>query len=282
MIYFITVNYRSSALLARLQASLMAETAIAWRWVIVNNSPEDRAVYQWASDRTVILETGENCGFGGGCNAGLHYVFAQDPQAIAWLINPDAWLGDRALSQAQQLWESQPPASILGTVVLTPEGQPWFGGGFFDPARGEIHALETLPPEDSPWMPTPWVSGCSLMLQLGRFDPCPQFDPAYFLYYEDVDFCRRYAEQGHTVGLATQVQVIHAPSSVTSRNARQKFRYSTESYLLTLARYAHRRALWGRSLRLGLKAIALLPLKPAIALGKLQGLWMSGRRALKL
>jgi len=34
--------------------------------------------------------SGSNLGFGSGCNLGL-LIYAQDTQAIVWLINPDAY-----------------------------------------------------------------------------------------------------------------------------------------------------------------------------------------------
>jgi GT2 family glycosyltransferase len=87
------------------------------------------------------------------------------------------------------------------------------------------------------YVETAWVTGCSLLLNLNTFADCPQFDPAYFLYYEDFDFCRRYAKQGHPVVVTNQIRVVHTPSSITSRNQSLKLQYSTDSYLLALQRH---------------------------------------------
>ncbi|WP_204368602.1 glycosyltransferase family 2 protein [Neosynechococcus sphagnicola] len=127
-------------------------------------------------------------------------------------------------------------------------------------------------------MTTAWVSGCSLLVQLQNFPECPQFSPEYFLYYEDFDFCQRYANQGHIVAIAPKIGVIHQPSSITNRDRYHKFKYSTYSYLLMLEQYS---TWWILILRLGrvlIYGLAIAPLQPDVALGKLHGIGLYWQR----
>ncbi len=87
------------------------------------------------------------------------------------------------------------------------------------------------------------MTGCSLILNLAQFSQCPEFDRDYFLYYEDFDFCRRYAAQGHAIAVTAQIQVIHQPSAITSRAPALKVKHSTYSYLLALEKHATPQAL---------------------------------------
>lgn len=237
MIYLITVNYYSAELIRTLLNSVRSQVTVNYQVVIVNNSPDDAQIYTLAQPKVQILEAGANRGFGEGCNLGLQWVYERDPTAIAWLINPDTTLTENALAQAVQFWATHPHFSILGTVIYEPDNTLWFAGGAFEPASGKIVAIATLPEPLPDYWETAWVTGCSLLLNLGKFSTCPQFDPAFFLYYEDFDFCRRYMQQGHAIAVTATIQVVHRPSSITSRNRAAKFEHSTYSYLLALERY---------------------------------------------
>lgn len=268
-VYFLTVNYYSTALVGRLLASLPQETSGDYTVVVANNSPSDRSLETLG---LVVLDAPENLGFGGGCNLGLEWIYRQNPQAIAWLINPDAYLFPDALAAAIAFFERYREISLLGTVIYTPRGECWFAGGRFNSRWGAIYASDLLAKNSSAdYVECDWVSGCSLLVNLRNFSEPPQFDPSYFLYYEDFDLCQRYRRQGHRVAITGAIAVIHDASAIADRNLHHKYRHSTYSYLLTLACYTNALVFAGRALRLLLHALVLLPVKRAIATGKLAG-----------
>ena len=104
IIYFLTVNYFSSALIERLLNSIRstAPQTIAWKLVIVNNSPDDHQVKNLSIENVIVLEAKENRGFGSGCNLGINWIAQQSPEGIIWLINPDTYLLRDSL---QQSWD---------------------------------------------------------------------------------------------------------------------------------------------------------------------------------
>ncbi|MGA9377892.1 MAG: glycosyltransferase [Phormidium sp.] len=273
------INYYSSELIAKLINSISPNQVVEFQIIIVNNSPNDQPIQHLKTDKVVILESGENLGFGKACNVGLNWIYQQNQQAIVWLINPDAYLLPQALEKIPALFQNHPELSILGTIIYTTTGEIWFAGGEFIPNNGAI-IPKTIDNQNSkiPYLKTDWVSGCSLLINLQKFPICPQFDPEYFLYYEDFDFCQRYAKQGHLIAITNQIGVVHQPSTITGKNAFLKFKHSTYSYLLTLERYASKTVLLFRFIRLLLNAIYLIPLKPKVALGKFAGISLYLRR----
>lgn len=279
MIYLLAINYYSSQLIAKLINSISPNQVVDYQIIIVNNSPGDRSIQDLKTDKIVILESGENLGFGKACNLGLNWIYQQNQQAIVWLINPDAYLLPKALEKVPALFQNHPELSILGTIIYTTTGEIWFAGGEFITQNGAI-LPKTIEKENSDllYLKTDWVSGCSLLINLQKFPICPQFDPEYFLYYEDFDFCQRYAKQGHLIAITNQIGVVHQPSAITGKNAFLKFQHSTYSYLLTLERYTSKTILILRFVRLLLNAIYLIPLKPKVALGKLAGISLYLRR----
>ncbi|OKH34051.1 glycosyl transferase [[Phormidium ambiguum] IAM M-71] len=279
MIYLLAINYYSSQLIAKLINSIYPNQAVEYQIIIVNNSPEDKSIQDLKTDKVVILESGENLGFGKACNLGLDWIYQQNQQAIVWLINPDAYLLPAALEKVSAFFQNYPELSILGTIIYTTTGDIWFAGGEFIPQNGAI-IPKTIDRQNSqfPYLKTHWVSGCSLLINLQKFPVCPQFDPEYFLYYEDFDFCQRYNKQGHLIAITNQIGVVHQPSAITNKNTFLKFQHSTYSYLLTLEKYTSKRVLIFRFIRLLLNAIYLIPLKPKVALGKFAGISLYLRR----
>jgi N-acetylglucosaminyl-diphospho-decaprenol L-rhamnosyltransferase len=282
VIYLITVNYYSTALIAQLVTSLQNQIGVdvEYQLIIVNNSAAENCS-KLADDRVLILEAGENLGFGSGCNLGLNWVYERDRAATVWLINPDTTLPENALTQAAQFCRTHSTLSIIGTIISEPSEKIWFAGGDFVPKIGKIVASTEISTHlNTDYIETSWVTGCSLLLNLQNFDPCPQFDPAYFLYYEDFDFCRRYAQQDHPIVITAQIQVIHHPSSITSRNFSSTLRHSTFSYLLALERHTSQKVLWYRLSRIGFHALRVGIVQPQRAIAILQGILQFWRRSL--
>ena len=273
MIYLLTVNYYSSSLIARLIQSLPSQQKIIYQIVIVNNSPSDQNLKQLEGDRIEIIEAKTNLGFGKACNLGLKQIYEQDPQGIVWMINPDTYLRSNILEKVSTFFASHREISILGTLIYTPDEQLWFAGGRFIPQLGAIFSTDLFSSDPkADCLACDWVSGCSLLINLSRFESCPQFDQDYFLYYEDFDFCRRYASQGHQIAVSNQLAVVHQASAISNRNIAVKLQHSTFSYLLTLERYTNRLIFSLRFLRLLLYSLVLLIVKPQAALGKLFGI----------
>ena len=272
MIYFLTVNYYSTNLITKLLDSLPSCCNDSYKIIIINNSPDDNSIYQLKNQSTIIIEAENNLGFGGGCNLGLQWIYNQDKQGIVWIINPDAYLPENTLEKAQLFFNRYPELSILGTIVYTPEQKIWFAGGRFIPENGAILEVDLLTNNDTDYINCDWVSGCSIIINLKNFSKCPLFDHAYFLYYEDFDFCRRYANQGHLIAITKQLSVIHEPSSITNRNILTKIRYSTYSYLFTINRYTNKSIFTMRFIMQIIKATMGLIIKPQAALGKIYGI----------
>lgn len=278
MIYFLVVNYYSTNLINKLINSLPSDDSQNYKVVIVNNSPDDNSIYHLKSEAVLIFNAESNLGFGGGCNLGMKWISSQDAQGIVWIINPDAYFVESFLEKVRSFFETYPEISLLGTIVHTTTGEIWFAGGRFIPSTGAILTQDLLTNTNTDYVACDWITGCSLIVNLRNFDECPQFDPAYFLYYEDFDFCRRYASQGHLIAVTQQFGVIHQPSSITNKYVFRKMKNSTYGYLLSLDRYTNQWIVNIRLLRLISYALLLMFVKPQVAFGKFVGVFMYWKR----
>ncbi len=289
MIYWITVNYYSTELIQRLIDSIVETRhstslqGIDDQIIIVNNSPDDVSIYQLQSSNILILDSPKNIGFGQACNIGLNWVYQQNPEALVWLINPDVILPKSSFVKATNFFEENPHISLLGTVVYTPNGELEFAGGEFMQKTGKIAELKHISQElqTESYILTDWVSGCSLLINLKRFNHSPQFDQDYFLYYEDFDFCQRYIQQGHLIALTHQIHVIHQSSSITGQYPALKIQQSIYSYLLSLEKHTSKQVLFYRLFRITGVAMFSLVRDPEVSLSKLKGVWLYFQRLLK-
>ena len=288
--YFLIVNYNASGLIARLVQSIERTNKRNYQVVIINNSPEDTDISNIQSDLIKIIEPQINLGFGKACNLGLSWIVQQNSKAIVWLINPDAYFSpfqeqSTPIDFVTTFFKKHPEISILGTAVYDSAGELTSAGGTFTPDTAALtitnHSLENC---DRDYYHTDWVSGCSLLVNLANFKQVPQFCPRFFLYYEDLDFCLRYSQQGHLIAVTHLLKVIHDTSTITNRNILQKYRHITQSYLIYIEKYGSKKIFVITNFRIFLNTIRLLIFKPKQGIGKLIGIyeyWQNRKKAFK-
>ena len=280
-LYFLTVNYHSSELISRLIKSIQDNDTGEYTIAIVNNSPEDIGLDKLNNKYLKIIEAKQNIGFGNACNLGLNWIYDRDPSAVVWLINPDAYFRSSCLDRAKSIttdaiafFTNYPEISILGTTVYNASGEITSAGGTFTPRTAALSIINSFPTNlQQDYIETDWVSGCSLLIDLTNFKQCPQFDPRYFLYYEDLDFCLRYGRQGHKIAVTQQLNVIHDTSSISDRNIYQKYKHITYSYLIHVEKYGSLAIFVLTNIRMLSNTIRLIIFKPDLGRGKLVGFY---------
>ena len=282
--FFLIVNYNSSSLVARLLKTIKKDIQDKTEIVIINNSSEDKNIHLLKGDYLKIIEAKENLGFGKACNLGLNWIYKRNSKAIVWLINPDAYFDleqDKSIvCTASAFFQDYPQISILGTTVYNSEGKLTDAGGSFTPGTAALTIVTSIPNNSAGYFKTDWVSGCSLLINLANFPQCPSFDPRYFLYYEDLDFCLRYARQGHQIAVTDLLKVIHDTSSITSRNLYLKYRHITHSYLVHMEKHGNLPAFVWTNIRMLLNTLRLIIIKPQQGRGKLVGFYSYWRSRL--
>jgi N-acetylglucosaminyl-diphospho-decaprenol L-rhamnosyltransferase len=136
------------------------------------------------------------------------------------LLNPDMTLPpgflDTVLRRADALAALQPRAGIIGFRLRHEDGSRQLSTGNFPTLARTLLGLllpratrkYNAPPLDGP-SPVDWVTGCCLLVRRDCWDDLGGLDPEYFLYYEDVDLCRRARAQDWSVWFDPGVSAIH-------------------------------------------------------------------------
>ena len=72
---------------------------------------------------------------------------------------------------------------------------------------------------------TDWVSGGSLCIETNLFRELGGFDERFFMYYEDIDLCRRVRQAGHNIEWTQQITIWHYEGGSESNIINTKKRY---------------------------------------------------------
>lgn len=239
----VIVNYRSAGLTVDCLASLEDEVRRRPGTLVVvvenDSGPEQAEQIRRAIDRrgwggwARLVEAARNGGFAAGNNVAIRPALAwYRPPAFFWLLNPDTVVRPGALDALRRCFDEHPEAGLAGSRLEFPDGTPQFstfpfpsvlgefeGGLRFAPVtRRLLHRSITQPIPNEPRR-VDWVAGASLMIRREVFEAVGLLDERYFMYYEEVDFCRRAASAGWPCWYDPASRVVHLvgqSSDVTS------------------------------------------------------------------
>ncbi len=206
----ITVNYRSISSLGRMFRSLPSDFFLDGEMLVVNNDQAESLLLEkmFRGVRAVrILETGKNTGFSYACNRGASVARGE----VLVFLNPDVQLNSSSLNA----WLKDPLEStkVIIAPILLQHGspEPWSSGWVVSPWN---ILLQNIFPFSKGWSflshkSLGWVSGAAFAIKKTDFDFLGGFDEGYFLYYEDVDLCRRAKKEGFSIRKNQQVYFSH-------------------------------------------------------------------------
>ena len=210
------------------------------------------------------------------------------------LLNTDAFVSPDTLVKTLNFMEANPQCGILGVKLVGEDGTLQPSCRYF-PTPWNVFLISTglnrfFPNtrlvDDMKWdhnsiRECDWVPGCYYFTRKQLLDQIGLFDPGFFLYYEEVDHCRRAHQAGWTVYFYPKTQVVHvggesAKADATLTDAgRQIARLQIESELLYFRKHY---GLWGLAASIFLTTCGwlLAVLKDMVAPAS-----SNGRRALK-
>lgn len=220
----IAVTYSPGEHLANFLRSLEDATTEELEVILVDNGSTDgapeEAVRQAKEYGTPIrmIRTPKNIGFGAAANYGIRAAEAE------WVVvaNPDVIWRQGALDQLLAALSRWPRAGAVGPAIVTPEGDLYPSARAIPTLKNGVgHAIFGWIWPTNPWTrayrhdahgpeerETGWLSGACMLLRRDVVLALGGFDPAYFMYFEDVDMCDRLGKAGW--------QVVYVPTAVAT------------------------------------------------------------------
>jgi GT2 family glycosyltransferase len=238
-VFIIIVNYGTPALTIECLRSLEPQRAAlrGGRVLVVDNCSGDNSLSaigaaiargSW-SDWVELLPMPRNGGFAYGNNAGVARVRALDESfAAVVLLNPDAEAQPGCLDALVRFLESNADVGIVGGAIASPGGTVERSAHHWPSPLGELEGAAQLGPLSrmlrgyavSPEAPVQaarchWVSGACLAIRREVLDAIGPLDEGYFLYFEEVDFCRRAHLAGWLCAYVPEARVVHHEGAST-------------------------------------------------------------------
>lgn len=251
----VIVSYNVRDLLRTCLRSLsrsLSDYGPAARIVVVDNKSSDGSVQmiRRVFPDVTLLEPGENLGFAGGNNYALRELGlpggAETPAAV-WLLNPDTEVQDDAPARLFQHLCGSPATGAAGPTLRYGDGSfqhsafafPGLLQVLFDlfpvPARVLESRLNGRYPREWYAGGTPFqvdmLLGAALMMRGETIRDVGLLDEGYFMYVEELDWCRRANDAGWQVEIVPDAKVIHHAGQSTRQFEEEMFRTLWQSRL---------------------------------------------------
>jgi GT2 family glycosyltransferase len=215
------VNYNTRDLLRGVVSSAIADGNP--HVIVADNGSTDGSVEMLRAEFPAVdvIVDASNPGYGPASNAAISRAGAE----YVLLLNSDIVVRPGTLSALTEYLDAHPKAAIAGPRLLNRDGtlqrschefptplvslleHSWVGD--LVRASGMFRRrLAHLAPHDRPG-PVPWVTGAALAIRRTAFDSVGGFDPAYFMYFEEVDLAYRLHAAGWETHFAPAVEMVH-------------------------------------------------------------------------
>jgi GT2 family glycosyltransferase len=250
----IILNYRTPKLVIDCLASLKTEVQVSRDSVIVvDNASGDDSVElitaaiaknhweHWAK----VLPSDTNGGFSAGNNIGIKAV-----EADAYLLlNSDTIVRPDAINSLLKALESYPEAGLISPRLEWPDETPQISCfRYHSPLSELINSAATgpvtqllkkydvpIPVSDVPFEPE-WTSFACVLIRREVIEQVGLMDEGYFMYYDDVDYCRQARNAGWKILHWPEARVVHlrggsgsVKSEVAARKRPRPYLYASRS-----------------------------------------------------
>ncbi|MFV5695545.1 glycosyltransferase [Flavobacterium sp. LB3P122] len=239
-ISIIIVNYRGWKALDECLESIetIISKTLAFEVIIVDNFSNDGQfiIFKQKYSKFTFIENTGNNGFSNGCNFGAsiatgnHFLF----------LNPDTKLTLEALETLLETAISHPEIGILSCLQIN-ENAVFYKqnnlfpalGRFFGISRSLFRKLNKVKLENrfnnnNDLFYPDWVTGAVIYISRGWFNKIKGWNEDYWLYFEDVDLCKKIFDNEGKVAVTRKATIFHQHGGASRLNVKTKALTKTE------------------------------------------------------
>jgi len=190
--------------------------------IAVDNGSADGSVAMVQAEfpQVHVIVNAENRGFPAANNQGL--AIARGRYIL--LLNPDTEIVGDTLAAMLAFADAHPDVGLVGPQLLYPDGSvqssrrrfPTLATGFFESTWLQpcaphrlLERYEFLDQPDDVAQDVDWLYGAALMARREAIEQVGPMDEGFFMYSEELDWCRRFRETGWRVVYLPAAQIVH-------------------------------------------------------------------------
>jgi N-acetylglucosaminyl-diphospho-decaprenol L-rhamnosyltransferase len=198
---------------------------------LIDNASPDNSVQEmreailkkkWETWVSVVAAR-SNGGFAYGNNIGIRTAISRvtDLEYVL-LLNPDTIVHPGAVERLVEFMDDNSQVGISGSRLEDPEGPSQHAARRFHGILNEFDLASrfgpisrllrrwciVMPESDEPHE-CDWLPGASLMIRREVFEKIGLLDEGFFMYFEEVDFCKRAKDAGFKVAYVPASRVVH-------------------------------------------------------------------------
>lgn len=227
LISVITVNWNVADSLERCIKSIKDTKYANLELIIIDNNSEVKPKF-------VSIQNSTNIGLPRAWNQGLKRASGD----YILILNPDTRLPKDFFIKAIAYLKSHPEAGVLGPKFVDPDGTPQ-GSVFPEPSiisaireywLGQKGLTQKYTPTNYQPITVNSVSGACMFLPKSAIAKVGKFTEKVFMYYEDLDYCRRLRRAGLKIIFHPGITIIHEHGQSSVKNP-LTFKYHQQASL---------------------------------------------------
>ncbi len=180
--------------------------------VVDNNSTDDTVSFIKENYPNItLLKQSKNLGFGQANNIGLSYALNQGA-AYVFLLNQDAYLEKDTIEKLIEVHKKNDNYGILSPIHLNGKGDKLdqnFSHYVNYNANPDFYSDFILKKPLSEVYAVPFVNAAGWLISKKCLETVGGFDPVFFHYGEDDNYCQRLKYHGFKIGIVPQVFLRH-------------------------------------------------------------------------
>lgn len=141
------------------------------------------------------------------------------------LLNEDSELREGAVAALVAALDADPSAAAAGAQLLDSDGEPvpcaWRFPGLATALAGALflHRLLTVQSGGGETRGVDWAQSSALLVRREAAEEVGYLDPAFFVYYDECDFCKRLADAGRRTLYVPGAEAVHHDQLSTDLSA---------------------------------------------------------------
>ena len=264
----IVVSHNSRVHLTRCIGTFAAQVE---ETIVVDAASTDGSAELVARDHpdVVVVRLQENPGYGAAVNAGA----ARASGDLLLVLNADTWAAEGAVRELVAALLAASRAGAAGPRLVNADGSlqpsvrgfptPWrlateyFFLRWLAPRSTALNAFYAAGFDHKTARVAEFVVGAAMLIRRDAFEQVDGFDPAFFMYDEEVDLCYRLAAAGWSTVFVPSAEVGHIGGASTAPVAEAMYLEQLRSHLRflnkhdgpTTAERVRRMLVWAMRLR---------------------------------